>query len=376
MRKSLKNYTTIRAVLAGNDWTARSLRICFLLMPWQDGIEVTDELMKATVSWEGKLNNFFLNSLHHPKGRETGASDETLLHALEKAKADVDVALCDSFNTPAVMRAISDLVTECNAAEALSDATVLAIARWITRLVTIFGLDPEGSLDDTERVGWSGLDIPAAAKPYVLPASQLRDQVRSLARSAALDHEAIAALADSIFPLQSAAAASSASKPFEDVLQTFRSDVQALAAQKAPAKDLLSLCDQLRDVHLWNLGVYLEDRIAPQPALVRPLDKLLVEARAENEAAGAAKEEAKEKAKREQEAREAARAREQKERAKIDPLAMFKAGDEFSAWDANGIPTADGQGQEVSKSRRKKLVKEWEKQSKLHKEWLATQEAE
>lgn len=63
MSKSLKNYTTIRAVLSQNDWSARSLRICFLLMPWQDGIEVTDELMKAVTGWEGKLNNFFLKSL-------------------------------------------------------------------------------------------------------------------------------------------------------------------------------------------------------------------------------------------------------------------------------------------------------------------------
>jgi cysteinyl-tRNA synthetase len=58
-----KNYTTIRSVLSEKEWTARSLRICFLLMPWQDGVEVTDELVKAVVGWEGKLNNFFLKSL-------------------------------------------------------------------------------------------------------------------------------------------------------------------------------------------------------------------------------------------------------------------------------------------------------------------------
>jgi cysteinyl-tRNA synthetase len=38
MSKSLKNYTTIRDVLSQNEWTARSLRICFLLMPWQDAL--------------------------------------------------------------------------------------------------------------------------------------------------------------------------------------------------------------------------------------------------------------------------------------------------------------------------------------------------
>lgn len=178
-----QNYTTIRAVLSGKEWTARSLRICFLLMPWQDGIEVTEELMKAVVGWEGKLNNFFLKSRDFWKNprldsqtKSPGTTDQQLLSALEKAKADVDTALCDSFNTSAVMRILSDLVTEANSAEALSDQTVILLARWITRIVVIFGLDPEGDLSDPERTGWSGLDIPELARPYVYPASRLRER--------------------------------------------------------------------------------------------------------------------------------------------------------------------------------------------------------
>ncbi len=130
-------------------------------MPWQDGIEVTDELMKAVTGWEGKLNNFFLKSLDiwkHPRseatGQELGSADQQLLVALDKAKTDVDAALCDSFNTAAVMRILSDLVTESNSAEALSDQTVISLARWVTRIVAIFGLDPEGDLSNTDRIGW------------------------------------------------------------------------------------------------------------------------------------------------------------------------------------------------------------------------------
>jgi len=95
MSKSLKDYTTIRNVLSRKEWSARSLRICFLLMPWQDGIEVTDELM-----------------------------------------------------TSAVMKILSDLVTESNSAEALSDQTVILLAQWATRIVTIFRLDLEGDPND------------------------------------------------------------------------------------------------------------------------------------------------------------------------------------------------------------------------------------
>lgn len=141
---------------------------------------------------------------------------------------------------------------------------MLALALWVTRLVTIFGLDLEGDLNDPERIGWSGLDIPAAAKPYVYPVSQLRDNVRTPACSGSVDHTAIAKLVDKVeIP---ALALGEESEPYLHVLQQFRADVKGLAAEKVPAKDLLALCDQLRDVYFWDLGIYLEDRDAPPTA--------------------------------------------------------------------------------------------------------------
>jgi cysteinyl-tRNA synthetase len=378
MSKSLKNYTTIRTVLSEEDWSARSLRICFLLMPWQDGIEVTDDLMKAVVGWEGKLNNFFLKSLdlwqrsspNTTTIQELGIADQQLSGALDKAKAQVDTALCDSFNTSSVMRILSDLVTESNSVDTLSDETVFLLARWVTRIVTIFGLDPEGDLSNLDRIGWSGLDIPAPAKPYIHLVSQLRDKVRTLVFSGSVDHTAIAKLADGITIAASTPVVES-SKPYDQVLQQFRTNIKALAARQAPTKDLLALCDQLRDVHLWNLGIYLEDRNNPQPALVRPLDKSLVEARAERELASTAKA----KVKLERETREAEREKELRERAKVDPMLMFRTSNEYLEWDESGIPTVDATGNVVTKSKRKKLVKEWEKQKKMFEECLATQQA-
>jgi len=370
MSKSLKNFTTIRDVLSQKEWTARSLRICFLLMPWQDGIEVTDELMKAVVGWEGKLNNFFLKSLDilkhsSPTSMSTqglSLADQQLLGALEKAKADVDAALCDSFNTAAVMRILSDLVTESNSAVGLFDQTIFILAKWVTRIVTIFGLDPEGDLANEVGIGWSGLDIPAAAKPYVIPASQLRDQVRNLACTGGADYTAIVKLSD-----HRNGVLDEPYNPYYQVLQRFRDDVKDLATHQAPAKDLLALCDQLRDVHLWNLGIYLEDRNNAQPALVRPLDKLLIQARAERESARAAKA----RAKLERDARDAEMESERHERAKVDPRVMFKISGEYVEWDGEGIPMMDVDGNSVSKNRRKKMVKEREQQKKRYEEWLA-----
>lgn len=94
---------------------------------------------------------------------------------------------------------------------------------------------------------------------------------------------------------------------------------------------------------------------------------MLIEAHAERESAGTTKA----KAKLEQEAREAEREKELRERAKVDPLLMFRTSDEYLEWDESDIPTVDAAGNVVSKNRRKKLAKEWEKQKKRHEEWLA-----
>ncbi|KAJ4286551.1 hypothetical protein N0V90_013251 [Kalmusia sp. IMI 367209] len=312
MSKSFKNYTTI------------------------GGIEVTDELMSAVVSWEGKLDNFFLKSVDlwkHSDSKTTtiqelGIADQQLLRALDKARGDVDRALCDSFNTSVAMRILSDLVTESNSAETLPDQTVILLARWIERIVTIFGLDPERDLSNLDRIGWSSLDISAPAKPYIYPASQLRDKVRNLAYSSSIDHTAIGKFAEEI-TIAASTAVVEPSKAYDQVLQQFSTNVKALASQQAPAKDLLALCDQFRDVHLWNLGIYLEDRNHPQPALVRRLDKLLVQARAERESAGTAKA----RAKVEKEARDAEKEKRLRERAMVDPLLLFRTSDEYSEWE-------------------------------------------
>ncbi|KUI66404.1 Cysteine--tRNA ligase [Cytospora mali] len=372
MSKSLKNFTTIRKALARGDWTYRSLRIAFLLGAWESGIEVTDEILRTTASFEDKMNNFFYKSADIAREKKENSSatelddDQKVLAALEKAKQDVDTAFRDSFNTPAAMRTISELVTEFNSAKAVSDEAVLTVARWVTRILTILGLDSKGDLNDTSRVAWSGVDIPSEAQPFIYPVSQLRDQVRQAARSAAFDPTSLVQIVDEVKP--TGLASGDSAKKYEQVFSDFQTNVKKLAIEKAPAKELLALCDQLRDTHLWDLDIYLEDRDPPLPALVRPIDKAVKEARREREEAAAAK--AAQKAKRE--AEEAEKKRLQDEKAKLSHLEMFKT-EEFGEWDENGIPTKSAKGEEVPKSKRKKLQKDWDRQKKLHEDWLKRQ---
>lgn len=371
MSKSLKNFTTIKTALATGQFTPRSLRLTFLLGQWSAGVEITDNMNAAVASLESKFNNFFLKCRDVARQQQAAStngaskSDDTLLSVLEKTKQEVHDALCDSFDTPTAMAALSNLVSTYNSAKSPPDVITLEIGRYVTHMLAIFGLDAEGDPVDATRIGWSGIDIPKSAQPYVYPASQLRDAVRIQARSSSLDYDSIVELATKATAPVTDGTIGGDSNPFETVLLDFTYDVKKLAEQRAPAKDILALCDSLRDLKLWDLGIYLEDRDPPLPAMVRPLDNSLITARQEKDSAAKAKADAKAK----REAEEAEKKKVLAEKAKLSHLEMFKT-DEYSEWDEQGLPSKEKSGEEVTKSKKKKLMKDWEKQKKLHEDWL------
>jgi len=368
MSKSLKNFTTIREAISQGDWTPRGLRIVFLLGNWRDGLEITGEVVKAGVAWEEKLNSFFIR-VRDIQQRSTEAqvkglslndanegSGSDLLQHLSTASQKFHDALCDSFDTPTAMRVISDLITAYNSASAVPETTSIAIAQWLTEQVHMFGLDSQ-PLQPTQ-LGWSGIDIPEDAKSHIYPLASLRDRVREQAIAGTLDVAALGSLSGT---------PSEANNPYAEVYADFQRRILELSSASASPKEYLAASDHLRDTALWNLSIYLEDREG-QPSLVRPLSASLRQERADREKNAAAKAAAKEKAKRDAEAAE----KERLEKGKLSHLEMFRT-TEFSAWDAEGLPTADAEGKEVAKSRAKKLRKDWERQKKLHEAWAATQ---
>ena len=362
MSKSLKNFTTIREALDNNYWTPRSLRIVFLLGGWRDGVEITEELISTASSWEEKVNNFFVK-MTDPTALQNSPSnpDKSLAPALEEAKKSTHECLCDSFNTAGVMTVISELITKYNSADkaTLDSKDVEAIARWITSIVNILGLNGSAAADSKE-IGWSGADIPDAAKRSMLPLSAMRDSLRQAARAKTLTVGRVNEILDrDLISYEDSAA----SKPYESVYTDFRTKLSSLEETPNLSKDVLSLCDRLRDIDLFDLGIYLEDR-DNKPALVRPVSKELIQAREEK----AAKEHQKqiEREKKEKEALQ------RLEKGKLSHLEMFRT-NEYSAWDEEGIPTKDKDGEDIKKSTGKKLRKDWERQKKLHEAWLASQ---
>lgn len=384
MSKSLKNFITIREALAKGTWTPRGLRIVFLLGNWADPIEITEELVKSMSAWEDKLNvssniistgklmlgfhpmliyfqNFFINAKDALEKGVSG-SDQTnhkLQEALDTAQSAVYDALCDSFDTRTAMARISTLVTEYNSIEkgAIGTTTTSKIARWITSMVNTLGLN-ENSTPDSALIGWSGIDVPEIAKPFVVAISKTRDELRIKARSSnGLSTQEVKELESKLPDVKADEPAATAL--YQQTLRKFKSDMAALTESGDLSKRVLALCDRVRDVDLWSTGIYLEDRDG-QPALIRPVTRELRAARAEKEE----RERQKQAAKEEREKQATVKA----DKGRLSHLDMFRT-HEYSAWNEEGLPTRDRAGAEITKSREKKLRKEWTAQKKLHEAW-------
>lgn len=371
MSKSLKNFITIREALSKDEWTPRGLRIIFLLTGWKDRTEITPFLIKSGLAWEDKVNNFFLKAKDLEKhdnyenfiDRDKGTLQVDILQKdLEDAKAKVHAALCDSFDTANVMLIIADTITKFNSYDkrCYSSNAVFEVASWITSIIRIFGLDSVNYNDTINSIGWSGIEIPEHAKPHIFKLSALRDEVRQLAITNNVSNQTLCFVDNALSDKEKV---HYQSNPYADALKHFQQDVKDLIDKQKSKSDYLSLCDRLRDQTLWELGIYLEDRDG-QPAMIRPVDRELRRARAER----AAIEVAKAKARDERQAETAKRM----EVARVSPAEMFKT-DEYGAWDENGLPTKDSKGNDITKSRAKKLKKDMEKQKKLHEIWFMAQ---
>jgi cysteinyl-tRNA synthetase len=314
------------------------------------------------------VQNFFIKAndmLESTNGTGDGAYDVTATQAmeaaLETAKSETFDALCDSFSTSTVMASISELITVFNSSDRLSVDinTIRKVATWVTSMVNTFGLNGSASSEAT-AIGWSGLSIPDAAKPYVYQLSEIRDRLRQKARSpeglSVEDVQAAKGFGDGEM-----IASHKASNPYAAIASAFAGDVAATADSPTLSKDILQLCDRLRDVDLWCHGIYLEDRDGDQPALVRPVTRELLATRQEKDAREAQKQRA--RAERLHEA--AARA----SRGQQSPVDMYRTA-EYSEWDEDGMPTKDAEGKVVAKNQTKRLRKGWETQKKLHEAWV------
>ncbi|KAJ7020017.1 tRNA synthetases class I (C) catalytic domain-containing protein [Mycena alexandri] len=346
MSKSLKNFITIDEIL--QKYTARQLRLAFLTQLWSAKVDFTDSLMTGEVrSLETTINNFFTNvSALLSQATADGTKSDGYHHyeeperelraAMYESQHAFRVALCDSFNTPAAISVLKDLIARTNVyitarGKALNLQLLENTARWTGQMLRMFGL----GAGRAEELGW-GLEGDAAA--------------------GGINREEVL-------------------MPYIRSLSTFRDSVRRLAMGKGDTalQDILALCDRLRDVDLVPLGVALDDQEDGKALvkLVPPAE--LIRAREEKRAQAEAK-----TAKKAASAQAAHEKRIAKlEKGRVAPEDLFKPPNvpegTYGSWNEEGVPLTDAEGKELSKNQGKKVEKDWAVQKKLHDEWLAWQ---
>jgi len=344
MSKSLKNFVTIQEAL--KNYTANQIRWMFLLHAWDSVLDYKDSTMTEAISVERTFNNFFVNvkaiineQRSKPKVFTTDNNysnlEDDLFQNLIQCQNAVNVALCDNFDTVTSIQAMLDLISKVNVyisqkGQQKKEANIQVlskIARFLTKMIKCFGLTP----DTDAPIGF-------------------------------IDASSVGGNKDEIV------------MPYLQVLSKFRDNVRNLAINKKDHKELLMLCDKLRDEDLVDLGVSLDDR-DDGVALVKLVDReTLIKQREE-------KLEKERQKKLQKEAKQAAAAKKRAEKlakGKTPPNELFKTEEckkLYSEWDENGMPTKDIEGKELSKSAVKKLNKLYNAQVKLHEEYKKSLEA-
>ena len=428
MSKSLKNFQTIQDALAST-YTARSMRIVFLLSRWNEGVEISPDMRKQASSWETLLDNFFTNvkarageiaaakmqQMTLSDAATAGAggdgdaalapahADDSLAADFARAREELDAALRNSFDTPAAMQVILRLVRSANVymSDPKANLSVMEdVASFVTRIAGIFGLDPSAQPPYTSsKPGWgppnpasktaaaaaaaAKVDPRSAVQPYSGAYAKVKGDVAALALKTEAGLNALLAGQDpytEFIALLAKLAPGDALQtdeleqlalPFLRSVSALRDELRRVTgnADSQPKKAaILSLSDRIRDYDLAELGVQLDDQPDGRPSLIKFVAAAkLIAARDEKAAVAAAKAAAKAEA-------AAARAKAEEEKwakAKVPPQALFVHDTAtFGAFDADGLPTTLADGSDVPKTQQKRLKKEWERQKKLHEQYI------
>jgi cysteinyl-tRNA synthetase len=313
MSRSLKNFNTIQEILAV--YSSRQIRVSILLANWDQPMNFDYQNLTEAAAREHTFKEFLLNlqaelrSSPIERPQKWSDREKQLNKSFEATQKTVHEALCDNFNTPVVLDALTDFIrlTNTQLTEGPLPRPLLVTAlRYFTRILGCLGLD------------YSEHNATDLRTPLLNSFCEFRDEVREAAR---------------------------------------RQDSQAI---------LLS-CDKLRDDTLPVLGVRLEDR-SGKPSVWKLEDPQELQ----KEIARKKQEEVKSSEKKEQAAKlRASKEAEKAAKARVKAEEMFLSQVElYSAFDDKGIPTHDKTGEPLTKSARKKLTKDWEKQKKLNEQAL------
>lgn len=336
MSKSLKNFITIRQILT--QYTARQIRFLFLLQKWDSTMNFDDESLKAALSSEAKIKSFFQNVqiLNRKMNQQTNSNttkagltahsiallnqqwnddDKQLNAALLAAQDNVYAALCDNFNTPHTMLYIQELITEANKYLTKCELNptnqpkmmlLNKVAAVVTKYMKMFGIvgDHHNSYldvytENTDGTGAESQENNQFVTNVIDTFSTFRDNLRQTVKNT----------------------------PNTTSIGEFKSNI-------------MSLCDVLRDDELIKVGIKLEDKLDGVANWKLDDPKELVKQRK----AQMVEKQLKEKAKLETKIKDLQKFQTKYATAYVTTTLL----NQFSKYDAAGVPTHKVDGSEVS----------------------------
>eukprot|EP00475_Leptophrys_vorax_P033433 TRINITY_DN5250_c0_g1_i2.p1 TRINITY_DN5250_c0_g1~~TRINITY_DN5250_c0_g1_i2.p1 ORF type:complete len:527 (-),score=139.93 TRINITY_DN5250_c0_g1_i2:1264-2844(-) len=317
MSKSLKNFITIRQALELS--SPRQIRLVFLLQSWDRTMNYSDEALKEAAVKEKRLKEFFLGTRAVLRKGVSGNqhwsdSDRNLHQELLSTQSVVHERLCDNFDFSSATARIFDLISKANTYMNTDPANVKTpllgrVAGYINRILKVFGVVDNDSFGILTSGSEAGGDRESIIAPFVDSISEFRQEIRSIARSQ--NH-----------------------------------------------KEYLEVCDVFRNQKLVTLGVRLEDKV--EGSVWKLVDPAELKEEMEKKA-----EQGDQKAKEKAASKLAARKKdlEALEKALRPPASVFEdEKDQYSQFDADGIPTHDKDGVELKKGPLKKLKTKYDKQ--------------
>ncbi|KAL8444771.1 hypothetical protein Emed_006086 [Eimeria media] len=334
MSKSLKNFVTIKECL--QQFNARHIRFLCLMHRWDSPMNYSPdgETMQQAIDVDKGFLNFFSLAKAKLKAaspvsdftQRWSEEDIKLNDELRGTKEKVRNALLDNFDTPEALVALQHLVsftnTYLNTSAAPKAPLLKDVATYVMYILRVFGIvtgSDEGFEYEDKGEEARGLEP-------LMHCVEMR--------------------------------AKGGSKRVEENGNASPADTSLIF------KNLLNLCDELRDEKLPNLGILLQDR--PDGTFtfrISNKEEVAKELRLKQE------EEQKRLAAKEEERKKLAEAQAKREReGSIPPAEYFKTlhGDQYGTYDEEGVPLTLKDGTELSKSQRKNLLKVLEKHKKVY----------
>ena len=327
MSKSLGNLKTISQTL--EQYTPRQIRMLFALANWQNVLELTEGQLERAISLDQRINNFLQmanTKLKSPVGEMKKGftkKDQEFSLKLEETERIITESFSKNFDIPSAIMAISNLIDIVYSTDNLIDTLIISAARIVYKLMNLLGFIEENiSFSQNNSIN-------------LVPFAKTMADHRSIARRNGI--ETIDLM----------------KKLIQDLKIDLKKDINHPQYQLIKELDLhikngLKHLDMLRDDALPSLGIRIEDVNdgSVNFKVCDPEEIIAMKKSKENQ-------------------QKIKQIKEIKKPIKVEKLiehpseVLRRETDKYSAWNDEGFPTHDKEGNELTKSAKNRIKKWW-----------------